>query len=275
MSNKTAGVQATPSGFAVLLYSGPPFIAGTLYGEVQKQKGFGISASANVLRSMRYIAFAWILVVPEKAPQHLPQRPPFAVASFPGGKAQEAVELLQRREASLPAFEDRAVAVCGDADFPEIVIVHVFGMRVHFVRGAAARAVKGLPHRRAGDVFVGSGAVERQKIGGGAQDFAPSAPIFGLRQRLPFGRKQHVRISVRDLRRFPVPAPARLRRYAGTGVLSIAETRAVQSGSFANASSGRAPRGARKSAAKAGVSFRCAPLTYRIFHRMPLSIPDK
>lgn len=28
---------------------------------VQKQKGFGIFASANVLRSIRYIAFAWIL----------------------------------------------------------------------------------------------------------------------------------------------------------------------------------------------------------------------
>lgn len=57
---KTTGVQATP--VVLPYYCIPaPFIAGTLYGEVQKQKGFGISASANVLRSMRYIAFAWIL----------------------------------------------------------------------------------------------------------------------------------------------------------------------------------------------------------------------
>lgn len=60
MSNKTAGVQVTP--VVLPYYRIPaPFNAGTLYGEVQKQKGFGISASANVLRSMRYIAFAWIL----------------------------------------------------------------------------------------------------------------------------------------------------------------------------------------------------------------------
>jgi len=72
-------------------------------------------------------------VVPEKTPQHFPQRPIFTVAALNDGICEKIRCMLQCIKALAPAIQNGAFIVGINVYFSKIVGINIFGMGIYFV----------------------------------------------------------------------------------------------------------------------------------------------